>query len=213
MSNKLKKDDEFNYNEFEVVGDIRQGINQGLRIDFSHITQNHPEFDFIVENNVGGKIHQRQQAGWQLWKDDSYGINEVSAELNARIPNSGVACVHVGECGAGGSGMGYLMYLPNRNHPAYMKGSTVSRSIAADGGHINDIEHSEARKSALSMENRTAAGMGSPASFKENKATGFDGLSVADVVFEEKVEVRSPLKQQAEGLINAPAGINQISST
>lgn len=213
MSKLKKNDEEFNYNEFDAGGDIRQGINQGLRINFDHITEAHPEFDFIVENDVSGKIHRRQQGGWQLWKDDNYGLNEVVGELNARIPKSGVACVHVGECGAGGSGMGYLMYLPNRKHPAYAQGSTASQSIAADGGHVNDIEHAERRKSALSMENRAAAGMGSPASFKKNKATGFEGLSVADVVFEEKTEVTSPLKQQAEGLINSGAGINQISST
>ena len=210
---KLKKNDEFNYDEFDAGGDIRQGISQGLRINFDHITEAHPEFDFIVENNVSGKIHRRQQSGWQLWKDDNYGMNEVSAELNARIPNSGVACVHVGECGAGGSGMGYLMYLPNRNHPAYASGSTASRSIAADGGHVNDIEHAERRKSALSMENRAAAGMGNPSTFKDNKATGFEGLTVADVGFQEKTEVISPMQQQAEGLMNAQAGINQISST
>lgn len=212
MSSKLKKEESFSYDEFEVEGGIRQDLNEGRRINFDHITRANTQFDFIVENNVNGKLERRMRDGWKLWKDDSYGMNEHGVESNARQAISGVASVHVGECGGVGGGIAYLMHIPNKTHPAYAVGSTVSNSIAADGGHINDIEHAEGRKSIMSTQNRAAAGMGDPKAFK-NKETGFDGLTVADVGFQQKTEVISPMQQQAEGLINSAAGINQISST
>jgi len=47
---------------------------RGGRLDFSYITDKHPDKVFVLMNNEGGRIAEAMYDGWTPWKDED-GIN------------------------------------------------------------------------------------------------------------------------------------------
>ena len=191
--------------QFDVSGVVRDGMSRDRKLNFDHIVLDPKNYiyDFVICNDVNNAINMRQGDGWRVWKSDNYGLTEFSKQqMASRAGDQTWASVPVGEAGNGtGTGIGYLMHIPNRHHPSFQKGSTASKSVAPDGGHINDIEHAERRKAIRAQEARSGAGLGAPADFTPKVGGNVGGVY-----------------SQSSGYTtndggNIGAGINQISST